>query len=85
MVSVELTDNKLSQGVQIYSAANDELPIVIDTGASTTLTPNASDFIGAIRPSPKTQVKGLTSTTTVAGTGAVQWTIRDALFLFKKS
>ena len=84
VATVELTDFELSPTAQIYTATTDELPIVIDTGASVTLTPNPNDFIGPIRPSNKTKVNGLSSSTTVAGIGTVQWLIRDALGIVRQ-
>jgi hypothetical protein len=55
----------------------DDLPIVLDTGASTTLTLILSDFIGPLEPAPLSEIRGLTATTKVVGRGKVQWTIRD--------
>ena len=49
VVTVEMTRIELSSGAQIYSSPNDKLPIVIDTGASVTLTPNVDNFVGQIR------------------------------------
>ena len=54
-----------------------EVPVVIDTGASCSLTPNIQDFIGPLRPCGS-RITGLDSTTTVAGIGTIQWTIQDA-------
>jgi hypothetical protein len=62
-----------------YSSVSklDDLPIVLDTGASTSLTPILSDFIGPLEPAPLSEIRGLTATTKVVGRGKVQWTIRD--------
>jgi hypothetical protein len=53
------------------------LPIVIDTGASVSLTPNHSDFVGPIRETDISEMQGLSSTSKVAGKGKVKWTVRD--------
>ena len=79
LAALQLVDHELSSNAQIFRASNSELPIVIDTGASVTLSPVASDFIGPIRPSKQTHLNGLSAKTVVAGVGTVSWTIRDAL------
>jgi hypothetical protein len=54
----------------------DDLPIVLDTGgASTSLTPELSDFIGPLEPAPLNEIRGLTASTRVIGKGNVCWTI----------
>ena len=57
--------------------ANDDIPIIIDTGASLTVTPVATDFIGAIDPAPIQSLKGLQGDAMVMGKGTVSWTIID--------
>jgi hypothetical protein len=54
-----------------------DMPIVIDTGASVSLTPILSDFISPLVPTQLTELKGLTSKTNVVGKGLVEWPIRD--------
>jgi len=54
-----------------------DLPIIIDTGASCSLTPNATDFTG---PLSKADISGLSQVSgraTVAGSGTVAWNIED--------
>lgn len=53
------------------------LPVVIDSGASLSVTPIESDFVGPIVPLKNSTVRGLTSTTVIRGIGTVRWTIRD--------
>jgi hypothetical protein len=60
-----------------FLSKSDDLPIVLDTGASTSLTPILSDFIGPLEPAQLSEIRGLTATTKVVGRGKVQWTIRD--------
>ena len=69
----------LSKQMSIYLNGNgdDLLPIVIDSGASCSLTPNKHDFIGDIRPATINELCGLSNTTKVLGIGTVEWTIRD--------
>ena len=81
MVDSTTTPNfaKLSKQMSIYLNGNgaDLLPIVIDSGASCSLTPNKNDFIGDIRPATINELRGLSNTTKVLGVGTVEWTIRD--------
>jgi hypothetical protein len=60
-------------------ADNHHIPVVIDTGASVSLTPNASDFIHPIKPTKLSSLQGLGSTSRVDGQGIVEWQIRDVL------
>jgi hypothetical protein len=62
-----------------YSLLNklDDLPVVLATGASTSLSPVLSDFIGPLEPAPLNEIRGLTATTRVIGKGKVRWTICD--------
>ncbi len=63
----------------VYKASNftRDPPIVIDSGASTSVTPIADDFVGKILPSTIKELNGLNHTTVVAGEGTVEWHIRD--------
>ena len=56
-------------------ADNHHIPVVIDTGASVSLTPNASDFIHPIKPTKLSSLQGLGSTSRVDGQGIVEWQI----------
>ena len=64
------------QRVYVSVKKDKTMPIVIDTGASISLTPNRDDFIGPIRPI-QAELKGLADHVSVAGVGQVEWTIRD--------
>jgi hypothetical protein len=70
----------------IYVSSNkDDLPIVIDTGASCTITPVLSDFIHAPT-SPDTDSLGSLTTvkTKVSGQGPIEWDIEDVNGCLKK-
>jgi Reverse transcriptase (RNA-dependent DNA polymerase) len=53
------------------------LPIVLDTGASTSITPYIDDFVGPLEPASVDEIRGISGTTRVVGKGTVEWLIRD--------
>ena len=63
--------------VYINTANEEDYPVVVDTGASSSLTPTLKDFDGPIKPCDTTELNGLASTTKVVGVGMVHWTVRD--------
>jgi hypothetical protein len=69
--------DSLSSSEYSFLTQSTDLPVVLDTGASTSLTPVLSDFIGPLEPAPLTEIRGLTSTTRVVGKGIVEWNICD--------
>ena len=60
-----------------YIAGQSELPIIIDTGASISLTPVISDFVGDIELADLDSLQGLSSKTQVCGQGTVKWKVQD--------
>ena len=63
---------------EIYVSSNgDELAIVIDTGASNSITPCPADFIGKIQHSRLQSLKQMNVTTPVCRGGNVLWVIED--------
>jgi hypothetical protein len=63
---------------EIYvSSNNKELPIVIDTGASSSITPIASDFTSEIGKADLQELKQVNGTTPVCGKGIAEWPIED--------
>jgi hypothetical protein len=65
-------------GVYLNSHKKDsQLPIVIDTGASISLTPNKSDFVSEITTSTTEEMKGISDSVKIEGLGWVEWQIRD--------
>jgi hypothetical protein len=55
----------------------DMVPLVIDTGASVTVTPYKTDFIGHIHPVQDIEIKGIASGLAVSGFGDVSYTYRN--------
>jgi hypothetical protein len=70
----------------IYVSTNkDDLPIVIDTGASCTITPTLSDFISTPTKSDTASLGSLTTVQTkVSGQGLIEWDIEDVNGVLKK-
>jgi hypothetical protein len=52
----------------------DAFPIIIDTGASISITPYATDFITKITPVQDLEIKGIASGLKVLGSGSVKYT-----------
>ena len=73
------TIGELSRRMTVYMSQQEQdvLPIVIDSGASKSLTPNLQDFVGPIQPAEISSLNGLSGTTAVRGFGTVQWMVRD--------
>jgi hypothetical protein len=64
--------------LKIYHSCNaGEFPIVIDSGASVTVTPVISDVVGPLRASRLTSLQGL-SVKDIVSEGTIWWSIRDA-------
>jgi hypothetical protein len=69
---------ELTRGRSVYFTKDlNELPIVIDTGASMSLSPNRNDFMGDLKAPNVSELHGLSNTTKVVGVGTVKWTVRD--------
>jgi hypothetical protein len=73
----------LQQLAIYHSNKPDELPIVIDTGASCSLTPIYSDFIGTIDPSDIPTLNNISGKTPVVGQGIIEWNIQDVRGIVK--
>lgn len=62
----------------VYTSSNAaEHPIVIDTGASCSITPTISDFDGCIKTSSVDGLNQLSGRTPVVGEGQITWQIED--------
>ena len=55
----------------------DMVPLVIDTGASNTISPYATDFVGEIRAVQDVEIKGIASGLKVAGVGTVVYSFSN--------
>lgn len=60
------------------AAKEDDMPIVIDTGASFSVSPRREDFITPLEPSDVLSLRGLNGAVKVFGTGLVEWEVQDA-------
>jgi hypothetical protein len=67
-----LTHEKL-----ICFSNKDNMPTVIDSGASSSWTPNLDAFVGDLKEAHMKDPNGLSSKTNVVGVGKVRWTICD--------
>ena len=72
----DISDATLHHG---FNAAlqRDETPVVIDTGASYSLTPFREDFYGKIKGTDMEDLQGLSGRAKVHGVGNIEWTIVD--------
>ena len=74
------SSGRLSSEMTVYWCKHeDEPPIVIDTGASVSLSPRPEDFIGPIQPPSIKSLQGLKGSVNIVGEGTVEWKIRDVL------
>ena len=59
---------------------NAVFPVIWDSGASVTISPDKSDFVGSIvSPSTITQLKGIAKGLRIEGQGNVRWCVHDTL------
>ena len=54
-----------------------EVPIVIDTGASFSLTPFVEDFVDVLEDPDISEMHGLSDSVQVKGVGWIEWSVRD--------
>jgi hypothetical protein len=59
-----------------------DAPIVIDSGASLSISPHRGDFVGDIEQLNST-FQGITTVTKIAGVGTVRWTFKDVFKTIK--
>ncbi|KAG7345831.1 hypothetical protein IV203_033362 [Nitzschia inconspicua] len=55
----------------------EETAVILDTGASCSVTPHLSDFVSDIVPAKFTELNSLDSSIQVHGQGTVEWTVQD--------
>jgi hypothetical protein len=75
--TMEMKELSMNRSVYLSNRDDDDLPIVIDSGCSKSLTPNKNDFVGDIEPASTKELSGLNNTIKVVGEGWVDWPIRD--------
>ncbi len=74
-IPINIRDRQAQQAYLV--TRHGDVPIVLDSGCSTSITPFKEDFIGEISPQPKAEMHGLTDSVTVKGVGMVEWPVRD--------
>ena len=62
---------------KFYSASSDNVPVVIDSGASTSVTPSFDDFVRKCARLDDHKVDGFTEEAIIEGVGEVEWTVYD--------
>jgi hypothetical protein len=73
-----LTGQDVSSSASVYQARNNpEFPIVLNSGASVSVTPHIRDFRGPLQKCPTKSLDGLSSKTEVLGMGKVTWEVQD--------
>ncbi|KAI2509642.1 hypothetical protein MHU86_4762 [Fragilaria crotonensis] len=71
--------NSVPHALEAHRCNPDHYPIVIDSGASVSITPNINDFVNGIHPTQLSDLKGLEGATKVHGQGIVEWTVFDLM------
>jgi hypothetical protein len=66
-----------SSPILYLSRKDNDLPIVINSGASLSVSLTISDFVSAIRPCCTTHLNGLKGKINVVGERDVEWTVQD--------
>ena len=59
----------------LFAKNPDDTPVVIDSGASSSLALHLMDFVGPLEPAPMSEVTGLSGQTRVISKGLIEWTI----------
>lgn len=59
------------------SSTSDQVPTIVDSGASVTVTPFLSDFVGTLQPPPFEELSGLQYNTPVVGIGLIELEVFD--------
>ena len=71
------SDNSCVPSAKFYSITEENTPIVIDSGASMSISPFAKDFVGEFTRFDK-QVDGISEEVAIEGVGDVEWTVLDS-------
>jgi hypothetical protein len=70
--TMDISYNKSS-----YNHHCNDLPIIIDTGASSSSTPHLSDFVSSLEPSSFQEIQGISGPSEVVVLGTIEWIIWD--------
>ena len=76
LLSRTLKSNNIATETIVYHSSNCQIPMVIDTGTSVSLTPCKSEFVTDIVSSNLKLFSGLQGETAVHGHGIVGWNVR---------
>jgi hypothetical protein len=68
-----------SEPYVLHTVDDPHIPVIVDTGASISVSPNVSDFVGRIKPPTTQKLLGLGDGCDVDGEGIIEWQIRDIL------
>ena len=71
------SNSNIARAAFHINSATDEIPIVLDTGASTSLSPVLSDFPYGITKVENQTIQQVTATSTIEGKGICEWNLRD--------
>jgi len=63
--------------MQLHYAKSYNTPVVLDTGASFSLTHFTADFVTPIVSTSSKEMKGIVDSLRIQGVGTVSWPIRD--------
>ena len=75
--TLDLTTNIASKHFAFKSNLDSSPQIVLDSGASLSITPDSNDFIEPIQPSRIRSISGLNSSEKVQGCGKIRWIVKD--------
>ena len=59
------------------------MPVVLDSGASFSVTPFREDFVSPIRVTSLHELTGINGSSNMKGIGTIEWTIRDVFGTIK--
>jgi len=65
-----------NRATALFSSNNQNLPVVIDTGASLSISPNCDDFLGELQPSEINSLNGLTLKCPAYVKGTIKWSLK---------
>ena len=67
----------ISEACLTHKGHRGDIPIVLDAGCSTSVTPHAEDFMSPIEPCKEEVMHGLNDSVAIKGIGWVEWPTRD--------